>query len=85
MKHLEIFENFGGSGYNYQDGKKIYTTLNPGQISHFRQVFRMMPAKDVEYASKVLDTIEKKGGKCSVNQWNVLMRTKNGGNYPVNY
>jgi hypothetical protein len=45
----------------------------------------MMQAKDVEYASKVLDTIEKKGGKCSVNQWNVLMRTKNGGNYPTNY
>jgi hypothetical protein len=45
----------------------------------------MMQAKDVEYASKVLDTIEKKGGKCSVNQWNVLIRTKNGGSYPVNY
>ena len=82
MKHLQVFENFGN---NPQDGKKSYTILNPGQIQHFRQVFRLMQAKDVDYAWKVLDTIEKNGGKCSVNQWNVLIKTKNGGNYPSNY
>lgn len=82
MKHLEIFENFG---HNPHDGKKLYAILNPGQIQHFRQVFARMQARDVEYASGVLDTIERNNGRCSNNQWAVLMKTKNGGNYPVNY
>ena len=82
MRHLQVFEGFGN---NAQEGKKTYAILNPGQIQHFRQVFGQMQARDVDYAWKVLDTIEKNGGKCSVNQWNVLMKTKNGGHYPSNY
>jgi hypothetical protein len=85
MKHLKIFEEYGQSDNPAQDGKKTYAILNPGQIQHFRQVFRLMQARDVDYAWKVLDTIEKNGGKCSHNQWNVLQKTKNGVNYPTRY
>jgi hypothetical protein len=85
MKHLKIFEEYGQSDNPAQDGKKTYAILNSGQIQHFRQIFRLMQARDVNYAWKVLDTIEKNGGKCSHNQWNVLQKTKNGGNYPTRY
>lgn len=84
MKHLKVYEDFGNP-YDPKYNPKEYKILNPGQIQHYRQVFRLMPAKDVDYAWKVLDTIEKNGGKCSLKQWNVLQRTKHGGNYPVNY
>ena len=59
--------------------------LNPGQIQHYRQVFRLRQAKDVDYAWKILDTVEKNEGKISLKQWNVIQRTYQGGNYPVNY
>jgi hypothetical protein len=85
MKHLKIFEDYGSSNNPAQDGKKLYAILNPGQIQHFRQVFRLRQAKDVDYAWKVLDTIEKNGGRCSFNQWTVLKKTKEGENYSTKY
>jgi hypothetical protein len=39
-----------------------------------------------EYALKVLATVEKNGGKCSLKQWNVIQHYYNGGGpWPVNY
>lgn len=80
MKHLQIFENFG---YNQNDAKKLYAILSPEQIKYFRKIFSTMQARTVEYALNVLNTIEENGGKCTNRQWDVLIKTKDGGNYPV--
>lgn len=84
MKHLQIYENFE-QPFNPNYNPKEYKILNPGQIQHYRQVFRLRPAREVDFVFKVLDSIEKKGGKTSLKQWNVIQRTYHGGNYPVNY
>lgn len=84
MKHLKIYENFDQT-YDPNYNPKVFKVLNPGQILHYRQVFRLRPARDVEYALNVLDTIEKNQGRTSLKQWNVIQRTYHGGNYPVNY
>lgn len=84
MKHIKIYESFEPV-YDPGHNPREYKVLNPGQILHYRQIFRLRPARDVEYALNVLNTIEKNGGRASLKQWNVIQRTYHGGNYPVNY
>ncbi len=85
MKHLIIYESFDGPPYDPNYNPKEYMILNPGQIQHYRQVFRLRPEREIDYAWKVLDTIERNGGRVSLKQWNVIQRAYRGGNYPVNY
>lgn len=80
MNYIKIFEEYDPNYNPYP-----YKVLNPGQIQHYRQVFRLRQAKDVDYAWKILDTVEKNEGKISLKQWNVIQKTYHGGNYPVNY
>jgi hypothetical protein len=68
MKHLQIYENFE-QPFNPNYNPKEYKILNPGQIQHYRQVFRLRPAREVDYVFKVLDSIEKKGGKYCLEVW----------------
>lgn len=84
MRHLKVYESFEPT-YDTNYNPKDYKILNPGQIAHYRQVFRLRPAREVDYVWKVLDTIEKNNGRASLKQWNVIQRTYRGGNYPVNY
>ena len=84
MKHLQLYESFDPR-YDPRYNPKDYKILNPGQILHYRQVFRLRPANEVEYALGVLDTIERNNGRTSLKQWNVIQRVYHGGNYPVDY
>lgn len=84
MKYIRIFEEFEPR-FDIKHNTSPYKVLNTGQILHYRQIFRLKAEKDVKYASQILDTIEKNGGKASLRQWNVIQRTYHGGKYPVDY
>lgn len=85
MKHLLEYDSYNNGGNPYANNPSDYKTLTPGQISHYRQVFNMNVVKN-DYVLKILNTIEKKGGKCSLKQWNVIQHYYNGDSrWPVNY
>ena len=85
MKHLLEYDSYKNGGNPYGDNPYPYKTLNSGQITHYRQAFNMNYVKN-DYALKVLATVEKNGGKCSLKQWNVIQHYYNGDSrWPVNY